>query len=157
GVPQEGVGGGPLLLRAGQPYEDPDAPSPQERDVRYPVTGAGISADGATLWLVAIDGRAPKRSVGITRPMFGSLLAALGASDAMAFDSGGSTEMVIRRLGDTNVTVANVPSDGRERSIADGFLVLNAATPGPPDRLIVRAPAPNVLAGSHLAISAESI
>jgi hypothetical protein len=155
--PREGVGGGPLLLRAGVPYEDPDAPSPEERDVRYPLTGAGTSADGATLWLVTIDGRAPGRSIGVTRPMLGSLFAALGASDAMAFDSGGSTEMVIRRLGDTHVTVANVPSDGRERSIADGLLVVNAATPGPPDRMVVRAAAPAVLVGSHLTIAAESI
>jgi hypothetical protein len=155
--PREGVGGGPLLLRAGAPYDDPDAPSPEERDVRYPLTGAGTSPDGSTLWLVTIDGRAPGRSVGATRPMLGSLFAALGASDAMAFDSGGSTEMVVRRLGDTHVTVANVPSDGRERSIADGLLVINAAAPGPPDRMVVRAAAPAVLVGSHMTIVPESI
>jgi hypothetical protein len=155
--PREGVGGGPLLLRGGATYEDPDSPSPEERDVRYPLTGAGTSADGATLWLVTIDGRDPGRSVGVTRPMLGSLMAALGASDAMAFDSGGSTEMVVRRLGDTHVTVANVPSDGRERSIADGLLVVNAATPGPPDRIVVRPAARAVLVGSHLSIAAESI
>ena len=155
--PREGVGGGPLLLRAGAPYDDPDAPSPEERDVRYPLTGAGTSADGATLWLVTVDGRAPGRSIGITRPMLGSLFATLGASDAMAFDSGGSTEMVIRPLGDTQVTVANVPSDGRERSLADGLLVVNAAAPGPPARMLVRAAAPAVLVGSHLTIAAKTI
>lgn len=155
--PREGVGGGPLLLRGGSPYEDPDAPSPEERDIRYPLTGAGTSADGSTLWLIAIDGRAPGRSIGVTRPMLGSLFAALGASDAMAFDSGGSTEMVVRRLGDAHVTVANVPSDGRERSIADGLLVLNAAAPGPPERMVVRAGAPAILVGSHMSIAPESI
>jgi len=153
----EGVGGGPLLLRGGELYEDPDAPSPEERDVRYPLTGAGISADGTTLMLVAVDGRAPGRSLGITRPMFAQLFAALGAGDAMAFDSGGSTEMVVRRLGDRQVSIANVPSDGRERSIADGLLIINAATPGDATRLVLRAPAPVLLAGSHLAIAAEPI
>ncbi len=155
--PREGVGGGPLLLKGGVAYEDPNAPSPEERDVRYPLTGAGISADGATLWLVAIDGRAPSRSVGVTRPMLGALLASLGASDAMAFDSGGSTEMVVRRLGDAKVSVANVPSDGRERSIADGLFVVNSASPGPPARLVLRADAQAVLAGSHLAITAQGV
>ncbi|HME81928.1 MAG TPA: phosphodiester glycosidase family protein [Candidatus Eremiobacteraceae bacterium] len=154
---REGVGGGPLLLRDGALYDDPDSPSPEERDVRYPLTGAGTSADGATLWLVTVDGRAPARSVGITRPMFASLFSALGAATAMAFDSGGSTEMVARRLGDPHVSVANVPSDGRERSVADGLFVLNSATPGPPQTLVLRAPAPAVLAGSHIAVAAQSV
>ncbi|MBV8171991.1 MAG: phosphodiester glycosidase family protein [Candidatus Eremiobacteraeota bacterium] len=154
---REAVGGGPILLRDGAPYEDPDAPSPEERDVRYPLTGAGTSADGATLWLVTVDGRAPARSIGVTRPMFGALLAALGASDAMAFDSGGSTEMVVRRLGEDHVSIANVPSDGRERSIADGLFVINTATPGPPARLVMRSEAASVLAGSHLSVTASSV
>ena len=154
---REGVGGGPLLLRDGAPYDDPDSPSPEERDVRYPLTGAGTSADGATLWLVTVDGRAPARSVGITRPMLASLFSALGASNAMAFDSGGSTEMVVRRLGDPRVSVANVPSDGRERSLADGLFVMNSATPGPPTTLVLRAQAPAVLTGSHVAITAQSV
>jgi hypothetical protein len=154
---REGVGGGPVLLRGGAPYEDPDSPSPEERDVRYPLTGAGTSADGATLWLVTVDGRAPARSVGITRPMLASLFSALGASDAMAFDSGGSTEMVVRHLGDPRVTIANVPSDGRERSIADGLFVINAAVPGPASRVVLRSHAPAVLVGSHLAIAAEGV
>ena len=126
--------------------------------MRYPLTGAGTSADGATLWLVTVDGRAPARSIGITRPMLASLFSALGASDAMAFDSGGSTEMVVRHLGDPRVTIANVPSDGRERSIADGLFVVNAATPGTGSaRVVLRSRAPAVLVGSHLAIAAEGV
>jgi len=153
------VGGGPLLLRGGAVVNDAAAPAPQEANVRYPVTGAGVSMDGATLWLVAVDGRAPLRSVGITRPMLGSLLAALGAGDAMAFDSGGSTEMTIRHLGDMTSSVANVPSDGRERSIADALLVLNKATPGPVMQALVHTDSGTnaVLIGSHLRLSAAAI
>ena len=153
----EGVGGGPLLLRAGEPYEDPNAPAPEERDVRYPLTGAGLTDGGATLIFVTVDGRAPGRSIGLTRPMFANLFAALGAGDAMAFDSGGSTEMVIRRLGDTTASVANVPSDGRERSIADGLLIINAATPGSAARLVLRAQAQAILDGSHLDVVARAL
>jgi hypothetical protein len=151
------IGGGPLLLRDGQPVADPSAPAPQETNVRYPVTGAGVSADGATLLLVAVDGRAPTRSVGITRPMFASLLASLGAAQAMAFDSGGSTEMAIRHLGDLSVSVANTPSDGRERSIADGLLVVNAAPPGPVARVFLRSDKSEVLIGSHLQIRVAAV
>ena len=153
----DGVGGGPLLLRDGDLYEDPNAPSPEERDVRYPLTGAGISSDGTSLMLVTVDGRSPGRSIGVTRPMFANLFAALGARDAMAFDSGGSTEMVVRRLGAAHVTIANVPSDGRERSIADGLLVVNAAPPGNASHLVLRAAAPAILEGSHLDVTAQAI
>jgi len=154
---REAVGGGPILLRDGAPYDDPDSPSPEETNVRYPLTGAGTSADGSTLLLVTVDGRAPARSIGLTRPMFGALFAALGATDAMAFDSGGSTEMVVRRLGDDHVSIANVPSDGRERSIADGLFVINMASPGPPARLVMRSEATAVLVGSHLSIAAHGV
>jgi hypothetical protein len=151
------AGGGPLLLRDGATAIDTVVPAAQETDVRYPVTGAGLSADGGTLWLVAVDGRAPSQSVGITRPMLRTLLARLGAVQAMAFDSGGSTEIAIRHLGDAEVSVANTPSDGRERAIADALLVVNGATPGPAAQLILRAPAPAVLVGSHLQIRASAV
>ena len=102
------IGGGPVLVRGGAPYDDPSAPAPEEKNVRYPLTGAGISADGRTLWLVVADGRNPKISVGLTRPMLGALFIALGAADAMAFDSGGSSEMVVRHAGDPGVSVVTI-------------------------------------------------
>jgi hypothetical protein len=151
------VGGGPLLVRDGVPYDDPAAPAPQERDVRYPLTGAGLSADGRTLWLVVVDGRRPGVSVGITRPMLGALFVALGASDAMAFDSGGSSEMVARHLGDPGVDVVTTPSDGRERAIADGLFILNGAPVGPASQLVLRTSATAVLAGSRLAARADAL
>lgn len=151
------VGGGPMLVRGGAPYDDPAAPAPQESNVRYPLTGAGISADGHTLWLVVVDGRRPGVSVGITRPMFGALFIALGVADAMAFDSGGSSEMVIRHPGDTGVSVVTSPSDGRERSIADGLFVLNSAPVGPVSQILLRSAAPAVLVGSRLPVRAEGV
>jgi len=151
------VGGGPVLVRGGVPYDDPSAPAPEEKNVRYPLTGAGISADGRTLWLVVVDGRHPNVSVGLTRPMLGSLFVALGAADAMAFDSGGSSEMVVRHAGDPGVGVVTVPSDGRERAIDDGLFLLNAAPVGPPSQLLLRANAARVLVGSRLSLAAEAV
>lgn len=151
------IGGGPLLVTGGKPYTDPAAPAAQENDVRYPVSGAGISSDGSTMWLVTVDGRAPSTSVGITRPMLASLFISLGAATAMAFDSGGSAEMVVRHAGDTAASVVNEPSDGRERLIADALLVKNIAPPGPPARMLLRADAPDVLAGSHVRIRAAAV
>jgi len=154
---QLGVGGGPLLVKDGHPVDDPDAPAPEETNVRNPVTGAALSADGATLWLAVVDGRRPSVSIGLTRPQFAALFVALGANTAMAFDSGGSTEMVIRHLGDPTSSVVNVPSDGRERSVADGLFIRNTAPQGPAVKLILRAASAQVLAGSALGIQVRAV
>lgn len=151
------VGGGPLLVNDGALAVDPAPPAPEETEVRNPVTAAGVSADGSTMWLVVVDGRAPARSIGLTRPMLAALMLRLGANQAMAFDSGGSSEMVVRHLGDPTVSVANTPSDGRERGLADGFFVVNAAPTGALQQLILRAPAVEVLRGSHLALQVAGI
>ncbi len=125
-----GIGGGPLLLRDGQWYEDPHAPAPDERDVRWPVIALARLADGSLL-LAAVDGRHPERSVGMTRPEFADLLRDFKAIDAMALDSGGSVTMVSRAPGDAKVSVRNVPSDNSaERYVSDGlFLYSSASTP----------------------------
>lgn len=124
------IGGGPQLLRDGAAIEDPHAPAPDERDYRWPVIALARTG-GDRLLFVAVDGRHPERSVGMTRPEFSELLRRLGATDAMALDSGGSVTLVSRAPGDTNVTVRNVPSDNSaERWVSDGlFLYSDAPTP----------------------------
>lgn len=125
-----GIGGGPLLLRNGQWYEDPHAPAPDERDVRWPVDALGVLAD-RSLIMVAVDGRHPERSVGMTRPEFGKLLQQLGVTDAMALDSGGSVTMVARSPGDSDVSLHNVPSDdSEERYISNALFVYSSAPVG---------------------------
>jgi hypothetical protein len=131
------VGGGPLLVSGGAPADDPNAPAPEERDVRFPVAGAAI-LPRAELLLVAVDGRNRAYSVGVTRPEFAALFLGFGATDAMAFDSGGSATLVARVLGDAAASVLNAPSDGSERNVADGFFVYSDAPRGPAAQLIVR-------------------
>jgi hypothetical protein len=93
------LGGGPLLVSGGAPVDDPNAPAPEERDVRFPVSGAALTEDG-TLLLFAVDGRQPTVSIGVTRPQFAALMRGFGATAGMAFDSGGSATLVARALGD---------------------------------------------------------
>ncbi|HYZ17598.1 MAG TPA: phosphodiester glycosidase family protein [Candidatus Acidoferrum sp.] len=150
------VGGGPLLVRDGAPYDDPNSPSPSERDHRFPVAGAGLRSDGALL-LVVVDGRRPEESIGLTRPQFGALLQGLGARDAMAFDSGGSATLVARVLGDAAASVLNVPSDGIERPVADGLFVYSDAPAGRPDRLALRPSRVRGLVGTRVAIDARIV
>ncbi len=124
------IGGGPILVRDGKPYDDEHAPAPDERDYRWPVIALARERD-ERLALVAVDGRHPERSVGMTRPEFTELLERLGAVDAMALDSGGSVTLVSRVPGDATVTVRNVPSDNSaERWISDAlFLYSDAPAP----------------------------
>lgn len=123
------IGGGPLMIKDGAWFEDPHAPAPDERDVRWPVIALAKRADGMLL-LVAVDGRHPERSVGMTRPEFGGLLLRLGATDAMALDSGGSVTLVARAPGDMNVSVRNHPSDdSAERWVSDALLIYSDAPP----------------------------
>jgi hypothetical protein len=122
-----GIGGGPRLLKDGAWFDDPHAPAPDERDVRWPVIALGRLPDD-TLVFVAVDGRHPERSVGMTRPEFGDVLQRLGATDAMALDSGGSVTLVARAPGDANVTVRNHPSDdSSERWVSDGLFLYSSA------------------------------
>jgi hypothetical protein len=131
------VGGGPLLVRNDAPIDDPNSPAPEERDRRFPVSGAATMGDGELL-LVAVDGRRPALSIGVTRPQFAALMLGFGASNAMAFDSGGSATLVARVLGDAGASVLNAPSDGEERPIGDGLFVYSDAPNGPPAMLIAR-------------------
>ncbi len=136
---EQAVGGGPMVLAQGRVVRRPSPPAADETYVRNPVTGLGVSADGSRAWLVVVDGRNPAHSIGLTRPELGELFLALGARSALAFDSGGSSEIVVRPPGELHAIVANQPSDGRERRIADALLVVNTAPVGPVRRLIVSA------------------
>jgi exopolysaccharide biosynthesis protein len=136
------VGGGPLLVANGVPVDDPNAPAPEERERRFPVSGAATTAAGG-LVLVAVDGRRATYSIGVTRPEFASLMLGFGATNAMAFDSGGSSTLVARVLGDSEASVLNAPSDGEERPVADGLFVCSDAPRGPAAQLVVR-PSPIV-------------
>jgi len=142
---QVAVGGGPILVDAGQIVEDPDAPAPGERNVRYPAAAVGIGPDGRHLTFVEADGRQPWLSIGLTRPQLASYMQRQGAYQAMAFDSGGSATMVVRIPGQSQVTTVNSPSDGTERPVANAVLVYTTATPGPPARILVNNGQPLVL------------
>jgi hypothetical protein len=148
------IGGGPVLVQNGQLVEDPDAPSPRERDQRHPVIAAGITRDGRTVTLVEVDGRQPNFSIGLTRPELASYMQWLGSFQAIAFDSGGSATMVAKLPGRTAPAVVNSPSDGRERPVANALLVYSTSVPGPPTKLLVNANQPmRLFAGATYPLS----
>ncbi|MCQ2373356.1 MAG: phosphodiester glycosidase family protein [Phascolarctobacterium sp.] len=109
------VGAGPMLIEKGKI----NVRSTEERiakDIaqgRSPRTAIGITADGSIL-LVVVDGRSFS-SCGMTLNELASFLSNLGAVEALNFDGGGSSEMVIKGK------IVNKPSDGKERLISMGL------------------------------------
>jgi len=99
---------------------------------RHPRTAIGVGSDKHTLYVVAIDGRQPDYSVGVTLPELADYFISLGAQDAINLDGGGSTAFVYRPC-DGSPTVTNRPSDGSFRPVAVclGFKVEAASEPAP--------------------------
>ncbi|HTZ53545.1 MAG TPA: phosphodiester glycosidase family protein [Candidatus Acidoferrum sp.] len=145
------VGGGPLILDNGTWTDDPDGPSGGEYAQRIPCSGAAIAADG-TLYLLEVDGREPELSVGITRVEFSALMRAFGAVRGMAFDGGGSSELAVRAPGDRDATLADVPSDGHERKVADGIFVYDTAPVGPASQLVAQPLALRAMPNATIAV-----
>ena len=112
------VGGGPQIVRKGQPFLTTE-PGQYGADFfkRNPRTAFGVKSDG-TLVLVTVDGRQPKKSVGMTIEELSGLMMELGCAEAINLDGGGSTTMVIRNH------IVNSPSDAAgERPVSDALLV----------------------------------
>lgn len=109
------VSGGPLLVKNGRA----NVRIAEEKiakdiySVRAPRTAVGLKKDG-TLLLLVVDGRS-NNSSGLTLQELAQYLLRLGAADAVNFDGGGSSEMVV------NGKIVNKPSDGRERLVSIGL------------------------------------
>lgn len=65
----------------------------------HPRTGAGVSADGRTLWLLVVDGRQVGRSEGCTTLEMAAWLAAMGATSGINLDGGGTSTMAVAGAG----------------------------------------------------------
>lgn len=92
----------------------------------YPFTAAGRKADGKVV-LVVGDGRT-STSLGLSVEEVAHVMLALGCTDAIKLDGGGSSAMYVQDRG-----IVNSPSDGSERSVPSALLVVpNSVTPPEP-------------------------
>jgi hypothetical protein len=113
------LGAGPMLVKDGRP----NVTAQQERfrsDVRLgsaPRTAVGIDADGR-LMLVTVDGRSTGSSRrGMTLAELASVMAKLGAKDAMNLDGGSSSTLAVASR------VVNKQGTGWERAVPNALLV----------------------------------
>jgi len=122
GAPVVLIGGWPRILRDGRDVAV-DAPTVEgtisrNAEARHPRSAIGFSRDSTTLFLLVVDGRSQK-SVGMTLVELAALMRRLGAWQAMNFDGGGSTTMII------DGAIVNAPSDATgEREVGNALLVV---------------------------------
>jgi hypothetical protein len=109
---QVAVSGSVQLLHNGQP-------TTTDNGELHPRTAIGIDLDQRLLHLVVVDGRS-ENSGGDTLLQLAELLQSLGDEEALNLDGGGSSTMVARDQAGS-VAVRNQPSDGHERSVANGL------------------------------------
>jgi hypothetical protein len=117
------INGAGLLRRRGVStpnlYASESLPAGTFTDIRHPRTIIGRDRHGA-LWLVAIDGRQPNHSVGMTFAELLALCDRLELVDALNLDGGGSTTMVVKDQ------IVNKPSDAAgPRPVSDAILVVS--------------------------------
>ncbi|MFY9718548.1 MAG: phosphodiester glycosidase family protein [Candidatus Cybelea sp.] len=150
------IGGGPLILHDGNWYDDADGPNGREFSKRIPCSGAAIAPDGR-LFLIEVDGRQAEVSVGLKRAEFAALMRGLGATEGLAFDGGGSSTIVVRRLGESEAVVSSSPSDGIERPVGDGLFVYSTAPAGPPVRLVARPSVVRAVVGADVSLRIAAV
>lgn len=142
------VGGGPFLVRGGQIAVDADAEgfpaSFSQR--RHPRTAVGITADG-DLWWVAIDGK-QAISDGATLGETAAIMRRLGCVEAINLDGGGSTTLNVMGL------TVNRPSDGVERTVANGVVWIPETKPLTEVAKIGIVAPPSLFVGDQLTLSA---
>jgi hypothetical protein len=116
------VGGWPRIVSGGRNVagwaDIVEGTFPRFSATRHPRSAAGISKDSATLYLVTVDGRRESDS-GMSLSEMGDAMLQIGAHDAMNFDGGGSTTMVVAGK------VVNRPSDAAgERAVGSALIVV---------------------------------
>src|SRR5690606_35943510 len=146
---QEAVGGRPWLIADGQPLPlDTRDPLVTQR---HPRTAIGYNE--REIFLVTVDGRWEGEADGMTLWELQEFLLGLGVTEALNLDGGGSTTMIIRPPGASDPQVVNRPSDGQERPVGNGLLVVSTAPPAELARLVLEPAAGAALVGSLMPIA----
>ena len=112
---------GPMLVRGGVPVMSSETFKSDIIDKRHPRTIAGI--DGNRMIWAVIDGRNSVHSMGATMDETRWIARALGLTNAINMDGGGSSELIWRGI------ITNMPSDGKERPLPYVVLMMPKGAP----------------------------
>lgn len=117
---------GPILVKDGKVNITMDPNSPNA-STRAPRTAVGIDKAGTKVYFITVDGRQKGYSDGMTLTQFARHLVDLGVDRALNLDGGGSTTMAVRYPYSSKVSLANKPSDGRERGVPSILMAVTTA------------------------------
>jgi hypothetical protein len=112
------LGGGPPLVRGGKAMQW------QTTQFRHPRTAIGWNSN--FFYMVEVDGRQRGLSVGMTYPELADYMVKLGCEEALNLDGGGSATFWLYGQ------VVSSPSEGHERTTANGLVVVRKPKNVPP-------------------------
>ncbi|MFD7705763.1 phosphodiester glycosidase family protein [Streptomyces sp. NPDC059785] len=118
-VPYRFALGGYPVLSGGRPLPGLDGVTSAVR------TAVGVADHGRRLLLLALDGD-PAYRTGLTIAEVADTLRELGSYDGFSLDGGGSSTLVARASGASEVSVRNHPSGGAERPVPNGIGVFSS-------------------------------
>ncbi len=122
---------------------------------RNPRTAIGTNKSENIVYLVTIDGRI-KSSIGMTQQEEADFLSSIGIYNAINLDGGGSTTMIAIRLGDTEISEINTPSEGSERRVSNGVGIFNSAPNSQKlDQLVIEVRDTNILKDEERKVSVK--
>ncbi len=148
-----GIGGGGLIIKDGVEYTGAAHKiTPKAKDPRTIVATLKNSNE---ILLITIDGRGNYK--GMTHSDLVSFLQSYNVKDAMYFDGGGSTTMVARNEGETQVTVQNNPSDGSQRKVVNGLGVFTTSETGAVTKLLVDTSYNRTFVGESINLTVKGI
>lgn len=115
------IGGLPKIMEAGKPIDDftgHEGMYNKKFFGKNPRTAIGYNKNDNKMYIVAVDGRSDGYSVGMTLTELSYYMYSLGCNEALNFDGGGSTTLVIRD------SVQNKPTDYfGEREVYNGLFL----------------------------------
>ncbi len=120
------LSGGPVLLHDGVIQSWPKAekdkkgrpPPPEIRTMREKHPRTALGWNDRYFFLVVVDGRQTRLSIGMTLTELAQYMKSLGCREAMNLDGGGSSTMWL------NNRVVNSPADEEERPVANALIVV---------------------------------
>ncbi len=119
---------------------------------RQPRTAVGITQNRKQMIFLTVDGRT-NNFRGLDMKELSALMVELGAYEAICMDGGGSTEMLVKQLGQTSAGIVNTPSDGGERSIKNGIGIISKSESGTLDQLMIKSASDKVLINSSTTLN----
>ncbi len=117
---QEAIGIYTMLIVDGEICKGLDA------STKYPRQTIGITADNRLI-IMSADGNQAPTSAGLTVQEQAQVMLDLGCVAAGHLDGGGSMSYASKPEGSDKFQITNSPSDGSERSVSNGFIIVSTA------------------------------